>query len=114
MSYRRVRNTSVRAFDTSDRQPSDVAGAILVFAVGGLVVGWLPDAVIRTRLARETADLPGSLYFIGFTGGLLSVGPVGFIAGALVVAFLVEASELLAAEVNGHGRTAAPPQNSQS
>ncbi|WP_128477145.1 AI-2E family transporter [Halorussus pelagicus] len=80
----------------------DLTGAILVFVVGGLVIGWLPDAVIRTRLARETADLPGSLYFVGFTGGLLSVGPIGFIAGPLVVALLVEASELLAAEVNGY------------
>ncbi len=79
----------------------DLVGALLVFVVGGLIIGWLPDAVIRTRLARETADLPGSLYFVGFTGGLLSVGPIGFIAGPLVVALLAEASELLAAEVNG-------------
>ncbi|UPV75967.1 AI-2E family transporter [Halorussus limi] len=82
---------------------NEVVAAVLVFVVGGVVVGWLPDAVIRTRLARETADLPGSLYFIGFTGGLLSLGPIGFIAGPLVVALLAEASELLAAEVNGHG-----------
>ncbi|WP_162224278.1 AI-2E family transporter [Halorussus salinus] len=79
----------------------DLVGALLVFVLGGLLIGWLPDAVIRTRLARETADLPGSLYFVGFTGGLLSVGPIGFIAGPLVVALLAEASELLAAEVNG-------------
>ena len=59
--------------------------------------------MVRPRLARHTADLPGSLYFIGFTGGLLSVGPIGFIAGPLVVALLVEATELLASEVNGHG-----------
>ncbi|MFC4448681.1 AI-2E family transporter [Halorussus aquaticus] len=82
---------------------NDVVGAVLVLVLGGVVVGWLPDAVIRTRLARQTANLPGSLYFIGFTGGLLSVGPIGFIAGPLVVALLAEATELLAAEVNGHG-----------
>ncbi|MFC7081660.1 AI-2E family transporter [Halorussus caseinilyticus] len=81
----------------------EVVAALLVLTVGGVVVGWLPDAVIRTRLARETAHLPGSLYFVGFTGGLLSVGPIGFIAGPLVVALLVEAAELLAAEVNGDG-----------
>ncbi|WP_276299203.1 AI-2E family transporter [Halorussus lipolyticus] len=82
---------------------NEIAAAIAVLVLGGVLVGWLPDAVIRTRLARETADLPGSLYFVGFTGGLLSVGPVGFIAGPLVVALLVEASELLAGEVNGSG-----------
>lgn len=85
----------------------DVTGAVLVFVIGGVVIGWLPDAVIRTRLARETAHLPGSLYFIGFTGGLLSVGPIGFIAGPLVVALVVEATTLLAAEVNGHGSRSA-------
>jgi predicted PurR-regulated permease PerM len=82
---------------------NEFVAAVLVLVLGGVIIGWLPDAVIRTRLARETADLPGSLYFVGFTGGLLSVGPIGFIAGPLVVALLVEASELLAAEVNGRG-----------
>ncbi|WP_132057992.1 AI-2E family transporter [Halorussus amylolyticus] len=79
----------------------DVTAAVLVGVVGAVLIGWLPDALVRPRLARHTADLPGSLYFIGFTGGLLSIGPVGFIAGPLVVALLVEAAEMLAAEVNG-------------
>lgn len=79
----------------------EVAPAILLLVLGSVFIGWLPDAVVRPRLAQETADLPGSLYFIGFTGGLLSVGPVGFIAGPLIVALLVEATQLLAAEVNG-------------
>lgn len=81
----------------------DATGAVLVAVLGVILIGWLPDALVRPRLARHTADLPGSLYFIGFTGGLLSLGPVGFIAGPLVVALLVEAAEMLAAEVNGHG-----------
>ncbi|WP_158058160.1 AI-2E family transporter [Halorussus halophilus] len=81
----------------------DVPGALLVVVFGGVLVAWLPDAVIRPRLAQETAHLPGSLYFVGFTGGLLSLGPVGFIAGPLVVALLVEAAELLSVEVNGEG-----------
>ncbi|WP_193570242.1 MULTISPECIES: AI-2E family transporter [Halorussus] len=84
-----------------------VVAAALVLVLGGVIIGWLPDAVIRTRLARETAHLPGSLYFIGFTGGLLSLGPIGFIAGPLVVALLAEATELLAAEVNGYDRSRA-------
>ncbi|USZ67052.1 AI-2E family transporter [Halorussus salilacus] len=82
----------------------DVTAAVLVGVLGAVLVGWLPDAVIRTRLARQTAGLPGSLYFVGFTGGLLSLGPVGFIAGPLVVALLVEAADMLAAEVNGNGK----------
>ena len=79
----------------------DVSGAVLMVVLGGLLVAWLPDAVIRPRLAAETAHLPGSLYFVGFTGGILSLGPIGFIAGPLVVALLVEAAALLTVEVNG-------------
>lgn len=78
------------------------ADAALVFAlVAGVLVAWLPDVLVRPRLSRETADLPGSLYFIGFTGGLLTVGPVGVIAGPLVVALTAEAASLLAEERNG-------------
>jgi len=74
--------------------------AALVFVLGGILVAWLPDVLIRPRLARETADLPGSLYFVGFVGGLLTLGPIGVIAGPLVVALAVEMAELLSAELN--------------
>lgn len=73
--------------------------AALVFVVGIVLIGVLPDVAIRPRLARETANLPGSLYFVGFTGGLLSLGPVGIIAGPLVVAVLVEILSLLSDEM---------------
>jgi predicted PurR-regulated permease PerM len=78
----------------------DPTRAALVLALGGLLVAWLPDVVIRPRLARETADLPGSLYFVGFVGGLLTLGPVGIIAGPLAVALVVETAELLSDELN--------------
>jgi predicted PurR-regulated permease PerM len=74
--------------------------AALVVLVGGFFVAWLPDILIRPRLARETANLPGSLYFVGFIGGLLSLGPIGVIAGPLVIALVVEAAGLLSAEMN--------------
>ncbi|WP_435359957.1 AI-2E family transporter [Haloarchaeobius sp. DFWS5] len=78
-----------------------IQSAALVAVVGSIFIGYLPDAVIRPRLAKMTADMPGSLYFVGFIGGLLSVGPVGVIAGPLVVAMFVETLELLAEDVNG-------------
>jgi predicted PurR-regulated permease PerM len=71
--------------------------AVLVVVLGGVFVGLAPDAIIRPRLASRTAHLPTSLYFIGFTGGLLTVGPIGFVAGPLVVGLLVEVVELLSA-----------------
>ncbi|AZH24057.1 AI-2E family transporter [Haloplanus aerogenes] len=78
----------------------DPARAALVFVLGGILVAWLPDVVIRPRLARETADLPGSLYFVGFVGGLLTLGPVGVIAGPLAVALVIEMADLLSDELN--------------
>lgn len=78
----------------------DPTQAALVFVLGALLVAWLPDVLIRPRLARETADLPGSLYFVGFVGGLLTLGTVGIIAGPLAVALVVEAAELLSDELN--------------
>ncbi|MFB6219931.1 MAG: AI-2E family transporter [Halolamina sp.] len=71
--------------------------AALVLTVGLLVVGFLPDAIIRPRLAGMAGDLPTTLYFVGFVGGVLTVGPVGFVVGPLAVALLAETVELLSA-----------------
>lgn len=79
----------------------DPVQAALVLVVGGFVVAWLPDLIVRPRLARRAADMPGSLYFVGFVGGLLSLGTVGVIAGPLAVALVVEAAEQLSVELNG-------------
>jgi predicted PurR-regulated permease PerM len=75
--------------------------AVLVAVIGAVFIGLAPDAIIRPRLASRAAHLPTSLYFIGFTGGLLTVGPIGFIAGPLVVGLLVEAVELLSRTAEG-------------
>lgn len=84
----------------------ELLAALTVLVVGGIVIGWLPDMLIRPRIARWSAGLPGSLYLIGFIGGLTSLGTVGIIAGPVVVALLVEAVELLAAEMDHTGRSA--------
>ncbi|WP_324760059.1 AI-2E family transporter [Haloarcula montana] len=85
----------VLAIAVADVVAGDVVGAVLVTVVGLVLVGFLPDAVIRPRLARYTAGMPASLYFVGFTGGVLSLGLVGFIAGPVVVALLIEMIHLL-------------------
>jgi len=76
----------------------DVVGGVVIGVVGGGLIAWLPDLAIRPRLARRTADLDGSLYFIGFVGGLLSLGAIGVIVGPLVVALLAETAGLVADE----------------
>lgn len=75
--------------------------AVLVAILGAVFVGLLPDLVIRPRLAEYAASLPTSLYFIGFTGGVLTVGAVGFIAGPLAVALVVETVILLSDSAPG-------------
>ena len=60
-----------------------------------MVIGLLPDLVVRPQLASRQAKLPVSLYFVGFTGGVLTVGVIGVIVGPLAVAVLVETVELL-------------------
>jgi len=72
--------------------------ATLVLVVGLVVVGFLPDAVVRPRFAG-VAHLPTTLYFAGFVGGVLTLGPVGFVVGPLVSGLLVEAVTLLSAEL---------------
>jgi len=82
-----------------------VAGAIpraaVLLAVGLLFIGFLPDAIIRPKLAPLTAGIPASLYFIGFTGGVFSMGLVGLIAGPLVVVLFAESVSMIA-ESNGN------------
>jgi predicted PurR-regulated permease PerM len=77
----------------------NVTAALEVLAVAGLFIAILPDLVIRPRFARRTANMPGSLYFIGFTGGVFSLGPVGIIAGPLIVSLFSESVQLLSGEM---------------
>ncbi|MGQ4557088.1 AI-2E family transporter [Halobellus sp. GM3] len=74
--------------------------AALVFLLGGFVIALLPDVLIRPRLARQTADIPGSLYFVGFFGGVLTLGSIGVVAGPLAVGLFVESAALLSTELN--------------
>lgn len=69
---------------------SGTAPAIVVMTVGVFVVGLLPDAIIRPRLASRTTGLSGAMYFLGFIGGVLTVGAVGVIAGPVAVALFLE------------------------
>lgn len=74
--------------------------AALVAFVGGFVIALLPDVLVRPRLARRTADIPGSLYLVGFLGGVLTLGPIGVVAGPLAAGLFVEVASLLSAELN--------------
>lgn len=74
----------------------ELLAAVIVVGVGGIVIGWLPDLLVRPRLARYTTGMSGTLYFVGFIGGITSLGVVGVLAGPLLVALLVEGVDHLA------------------
>ena len=69
--------------------------AVGVILLGPFFIGLFPDILIRPRMASRRARLPASLYFVGFVGGVLTVGVIGIIAGPLIVAVLVEIVDLL-------------------
>lgn len=71
-----------------------VRGAAVLF-FGLLFVSLVPDAVLRPKLAKRAGSLSPTLYFVGFVGGVLTVGAIGFIVGPLVIALLVEVVKLL-------------------
>ncbi|MGM0398552.1 MAG: AI-2E family transporter [Halobacteriota archaeon] len=76
----------------------DVLAAVWVVVLAGFFVAWLPDVLVRPRLSRRTGNLAGTLYFVGFVGGLLTVGPIGIVVGPVSVALVSEAIFLLAEE----------------
>nr|WP_276414105.1 AI-2E family transporter [Halomicroarcula sp. XH51] len=88
----------VVAIGVAQAVAGDVVGAVLVVVFGLIVIGFMPDAVIRPRLARYTTGMPTSLYFVGFVGGLLSLGAIGFIAGPVIIGLLVELLHLVTDE----------------
>lgn len=69
---------------------------VAILTLGLLFIAFTPDALIRTKLAGFTGQISSTLYFIGFVGGILSIGALGIIIGPLVVALLVESVNLLA------------------
>lgn len=78
----------------------DPVSAVGILIVGGFFIAAAPDLLIRPRLAAEAAELPATLYFIGFVGGVLTVGPIGVIAGPLAVAIVAELAATLSDEIN--------------
>lgn len=68
---------------------------LAVFVLGLVFVALLPDVTIRPRLAHLTGEFSSTLYFVGFVGGLLTLGAIGIIVGPLVVALLVEVVQIL-------------------
>ena len=83
---------------TGDFLVGDPGRAVAVLVLGLVIVSFVPDAVIRTQLAGWAGKISPGLYFVGFVGGILSLGAVGLIVGPLVVSLLVEVIDMLTEE----------------
>jgi predicted PurR-regulated permease PerM len=84
------------ALVANDILAGDPSRGVALLVLGLVLVAFLPDAVLRTKLSETTGEIAPSLYFIGFVGGVLTVGPIGIIVGPLAVALLTESVTLLA------------------
>ena len=86
------------ALGAGDFLVGETARAVAVIVIGLVVVAFVPDAVIRTRLAGWAGKISPGLYFVGFVGGILTLGAVGVIVGPLVVSLLLEVIDMLSEE----------------
>ena len=76
----------------------DPTNGVLMLAVGYPVVCAFPDLVLRPLLMGQRTKVNTFLLWLGFVGGLLSMGPVGFVAGPLLLAVAAEAMRIAAAK----------------
>ncbi len=67
----------------------DVRGALLVALVGYPIVCALPDIYFRPLMMGRRASIHPVIMWIGFFGGLVVMGVVGFVLGPLFMALLV-------------------------
>ncbi|OUJ18341.1 putative PurR-regulated permease PerM [Methanonatronarchaeum thermophilum] len=73
----------------------EVVSAAIVLALGLLLIAGLPDLVLRPYLADVETGLSPSQYFIGFIGGIITIGAIGIIVGPLVIAILIKTFEVI-------------------
>ena len=101
----------VVALGAGDLLVGETVRAVAVLVIGLVVVAFVPDAVIRTRLAGWTGKISPGLYFVGFVGGILTLGAVGVIVGPLVVSLLLEVIDMLSENGASSGPVAAPAES---
>jgi len=71
--------------------------AIMLF-VFGLVVISLVDTMVRDRVAGARVNVSKLLVLLSFMGGMQAFGPIGFIAGPVVLALAVTLSRIVREE----------------
>ncbi len=75
-------------------------GAALFLAIWGIVFVGLADNVVKPYLIRGGIELHGAVVFFSLVGGLAYFGPVGLLAGPLIVSFFMAVVHMWKAELD--------------
>jgi predicted PurR-regulated permease PerM len=75
-------------------------GAAIFLAIWGVVFVGLADNVVKPYLIRSGIELHGAVVFFSLIGGLSYFGPVGLLAGPLIVSFFMAVVHMWKAELD--------------
>jgi predicted PurR-regulated permease PerM len=73
----------------------------IFLAAWGLVVVGLVDNVLKPSLMRSGMSMHVAVVFLGLLGGIAAFGPVGLLAGPLIVAFLISVARMYRRDFGG-------------
>ena len=73
----------------------DLPGVLLLFFLGYIGVAALPEIFIRRVLMGRRAHVHPVVMFIGFMGGILTMGIAGFVLGPLILVLLITGYRIL-------------------
>ena len=76
------------------------SGWALFLAIWGVVAVGLSDNVVKPYLIRGGIELHGGVIFFALLGGLAAFGPVGLLAGPLIVSFFMAVVHMWKAELD--------------
>ena len=75
----------------------DTGYGLFLIVYGAVVVG-LSDNIAKPLLAKDAVRLPGSIVLFAMLGGIAVFGPMGIVAGPLIVAFFLATLRLVSTE----------------
>jgi predicted PurR-regulated permease PerM len=84
-------------------------GAALFLAIWGILFVGLADNIVKPYLIRAGMDMHGAIVFFSLVGGLSYFGPVGLVAGPLIVSFFLAVVHMWKAELDHADDRAAAP-----
>jgi predicted PurR-regulated permease PerM len=84
-------------------------GAALFLAIWGIVFVGLADNVVKPYLIRGGIELHGAVVFFSLVGGLAYFGPVGLLAGPLIVSFFMAVMHMWRSELGPAGEGSTEP-----